>query len=223
MLSLTLAWTVLANPLKPVVLQTEWHCCSHICIIPSAETKLLLPPLRGHIYTASVSTRVADTRTENKWQLTHYLHHHKSGDVKKEYTFIVYLSSRTQRAQCSCSCTTTRLAHQSAWRGLKTWSWAPHGKRTAKVCTHWAFRKERAAGVVPVFTLLQKKSQVHFARVSNTTVRSHQDQIEVDWTQGLMHKLINDHLCRWFQHWTCIICLEKELSVPVSIQCLCHS
>lgn len=44
----------------------------------------------------------------------------------------------------------------------------PKWKRTAEVCTHCTCRKERAAGVVPAFTLLQKKeSQVHFARVSN--------------------------------------------------------
>lgn len=32
-------------------------------------------------------------------QLTKYQHHHSSGDVKEEHTFIVDLSSRTQRAQ----------------------------------------------------------------------------------------------------------------------------
>lgn len=47
---------------------------------------------------------------------------------------------------------------------------------TAEVCTNYTVRKERAAGVVPAFALLQKKSQVHFARASNTTVRSRRDQ-----------------------------------------------
>lgn len=75
--------------------------------------------------------------------------------MEEEYTFIVDLSSRTQLAQCRCSCTTTRPACQSRWRGLKSWRDLTLGlkwKRAAEGSTHCTFRKERAAGVVPAFT-----------------------------------------------------------------------
>lgn len=99
----------------------------------------------------------------------------------------------------------------------------PKWKRTAAVCTHCTFRNDRAAGVVPAFTLLQKKSQVHFARASNATLKNHQDQpvvIQVRYKiRGLMHMVFSVTIC------ACgfsigVVCLDKEssyvYSVPVS-------
>lgn len=70
-------------------------------------------------------------------------------------------------------------------------------------------RKERAAGVVPAFTLLQKnkKSQVHFAKASNT--RSRQDRSES--TKQRAQSILSDRVCLWFQHRSCM-CLSGEKS-----------
>lgn len=63
-------------------------------------------------------------------------------------------------------------------------------KSTTESHTSYTFRKEKAAGMVPAFTLLQKNSQVHFAGASNGTSRSHQDQSKISKRRP-MHKLTN--------------------------------
>lgn len=73
-------------------------------------------------------------------------------------------------------------------RGVQDLISGPKWKSTTNAHTHCTFRKEKAAGVVPAFTLLQKKSQVHFARASNSTSRSRQDQSEMSKRRP-MHKL----------------------------------
>lgn len=67
---------------------------------------------------------------------------------------------------------------------------APKWKSTTESHTIYTFRKEKAAGMVPAFTLLQKNSQVHFAGASNGTSRSHQDQSKIS-KRCPMHKLTN--------------------------------
>lgn len=126
--------------------------------------------------------------------------------MEEEYTFIVDLSSWTQQAQCRCSCTTTRLVCQS---GLgrdvpQDWSLAPKWKSTAEVCTHRTFRKERAAGVVPAFTLLQKKIVKCTSLEPQTPLfRSQQDQCKLArlsfYIRALMHKLkvFSVTICAW--------------------------
>lgn len=212
-----LAWTVWANRLS---YRQKRHRCSHLRIIPSAEMKLLLlPSVRSYLH---IFHNYQGCWQENwkQTQLTKY--HHESGDAEEEYTFIVDLSSRSQRAQCWCRCTTARLACQSGRRGSQ---W----KSTAEVCTNYTVRKERAAGVVPAFALLQKKSQVHFARASNTAVRSRQDQPE---STGLGFCI--GAWCTKHSQWLSVLVVsalrvalsvwrERELSFPMSVQCLCHS
>lgn len=73
-------------------------------------------------------------------------------------------------------------------RGVQDLISGPKWKSTTNAHTHCTFRKEKAAGVVPAFTSLQKKSQVHFARASNGTSRSRQDQSEMSKRRP-MHKL----------------------------------
>lgn len=65
-----------------------------------------------------------------------------------------------------------------------------NGKAQPESHTNYTFRKEKAAGMVPAFTLLQKNSQVHFAGASNGTSRSHQDQSKISKRRP-MHKLTN--------------------------------
>lgn len=105
--------------------------------------------------------------------------------------------------------------------GPKKW------KSTALVCTRCTFRKERAAGMVPAFTLLQKKSQVHFAGASNATFRSHQDQPKIRklsfYITHKVTKAFSVTVCACgFSIGVALSVLEKELSfsyvcsVPVS-------
>lgn len=111
---------------------------------------------------------------------------------------------------------------RGSWGGGGAWSWALNGKAQPRVCSHCTFRKERAAGVVPAFTLLQKKkkSQVHFARASNVTFKS-QTQF-LHYIRALMHKLNVSYLCLWFQHCGVALSVWRK-GFPMSIQCLCHS
>lgn len=124
-------------------------------------------------------TRVVDARTENKcsWQSVDII----TSLVMWRRNIHSLLTLAAEPSEPSVSAAVQPRGwpvSQGGW-GLKTCQdliLGPNWKSTAEVWTDCTFRKERAAGVVPAFTLLQKKSQVHFARASNTTFRSHQDQ-----------------------------------------------
>lgn len=153
-----------ANPVRTgCPTDRNTNCCSHFSIIPSAETAAAV---WGHIYEFSISTRGIDTRTENKcrWQSV--------------ITSLMILWRRNIHSLLTLAAEPSEPNVGAAVqpRGWPVSQGFPKWKRTAKVCTYCTLRKERAAGVVPAFTLLQKKSQVHFARASNTTFRGHQDQ-----------------------------------------------
>lgn len=102
-----------------------------------------------HIHRGFSLTRQRET---NSWRQI-YRHHHKSSDVEIEYTFIVDLSSRTRRAQSLGVMGGRLLYKRGAGPSAKTDGGAPSLRMQRTT------RKERAAGVVPAFTLLQKKKK----------------------------------------------------------------
>lgn len=182
---------------------------------------LLLPSLRSYLHIFHICQGCWH-ENRKQIQLTKYQHHHKSGDVEEEYTFIVDLSSRTQRAQCWCRCTTARLACQSRWRGLNGGAQprfahtAPSGRRGLLV---WSLPSLCCRKRVKC-TLLEPQTPP--SGVSKTNP-SWPNSVFVSGSDARTQGILSDYLCLWFQHWSCIVCLEKELRFPMSIQCLCHS
>ncbi len=83
------------------------------------------------------------------------------------------------------------LANQGQGVGALRLDLGPEMKQHSQgLYTHRTFRKKRAAGMVPAFALLQKKSQVHFAGASNATSRSHQDRPKMGKLSFyIMHKV----------------------------------
>lgn len=195
---------------EPVVLQTEMpllftlqyysQCWNGCCC-----------PVWGHIYT--ISTRVVvDTRTENKCSWQSIIIITSLTMMKRNIHSLLTLAAEPSEPRCRCSCTTTRLAGQLR---LKVGLGASRPGKAQPRFVHDtpSGRKGLLAWSLPSLCC-SKKSQVHFARASNATFRSHQDQSKSSfYIRGLMHKL---SLCLWFQHWSCIVCLEKELlSFPI--------
>lgn len=77
---------------------------------------------------------------------------------------------------------------------------------------HDTVRKERAAGVVPAFTLLKRKNQVHFAWAWNTTVRSPTHKLKAsEVTRCARGFSIGVALSVWTKS-----CVFNIYSVPVS-------
>lgn len=127
---------------------------------------LLLPSLRSYLHIFH-NYQGCWHENQKQTQLTKY--HHESGDAEEEYTFIVDLSSRSQRAQCWCRCTTARLARQSGWRGLS-------GKAQPRFAqTTPSGRRGLLVWSLPSLCC-RKRVKCTFARASNTAVRSRQDQ-----------------------------------------------
>lgn len=143
--------------------------------------------------------------------------------MEEEYTFIVDLSSRTQRARCRCSSTTTRLACQS---GSGSWTFKTWTQKESPGYTHCTNKEGEGCWHGPCLHFVAEKSQVHFARASNATFRGHKDRSQVDWPRFLLSgpnaQTLSDYLCLWFQHRS-LHCLSEEraefsyvYSVPVS-------
>lgn len=176
-----LAWTVGANPVKT--------CCPTDRNATAVHTSVLFPvlklncccPVWGCIYTSFCIYQGYRNITENK--------------CSRQNINIITSSLVMQRRNIHSLLTlAAEPSEPSAGAAVRPRGWpvsqdggasrpnknrilGPQWKSAAEVCSHCTFRKERAAGVVPAFTMLQKKSQVHFARASNTTFRSHQDQM----------------------------------------------
>lgn len=177
------ATTVRTSVLK----QNISHCCR---------------PLWGQICTPHASTTVVDTRTENKCS-GQERRHHKSGDVEEEYTFIVDLSSRTQRAWRRCR----RGERVSQGGGIEGGEgsrsglhWDPKRESAALAYTHCTWRKKRAAGVVPACALLRKESSA-LCYGLNATFRSHRDR-RWGWCQDRVFFRQRGRLGVWL----CVLC-----------------
>lgn len=219
-----LVWTVWANRLS---YRQKRHRCSHLRIIPSAEMKPLLPSLRSYLH---VFHNYQGCWHENwkQTQLTKY--HHESGDAEEEYTFIVDLSSRSQRAQCWCRCTTARLACQSGWRGVsgkaqpRFAQTTPSGRRGLLV---WSLpslccRKRVKCTLLEPQTPLSGVVKTNPGRPNSGFVSELDAQKHPQWL----------YLCLWFQHESCIVCLEREswvflclfsACVTAKVQTICGS
>lgn len=187
-----LAWTVWANRLS---YRQKRHRCSHLSIIPSAEMKLLLlPSMRSYLH---IFHNYQGCWQENwkQTQLTKY--HHESGDAEEEYTFIVDLSSRSQRAQCWCRCTTARLACQSGRRGLsgkaqpRFAQTTPSGRRGLLV---WSLPSLCCRKRVKC-TLLEPQTPLSGVV---TTDPSWPNSVFVSEPDA--QSILSDYLCLWFQH-----------------------
>lgn len=108
-------------------------------------------PVWGRIHT---STRVVDTRTENKrsWQSIVARH---MVTWRRNIHSLLTLAAEPSEPNVGA------VVQPRGWpvsQGRADLG-PLNGKAQPRVCTHCTFRKERAAGVVPAFNLLQKKKK----------------------------------------------------------------
>lgn len=104
------------------------------------------------------------------------------------------LAAESQQARSRCSSTTTTQGGRASRGGCWT-----QRKTQSPGSTHCTTRKERAAGLVPAFTLLQKRVKCTFAKASNVTFRRHKDQFRLTelsfYHEGLTQSILSDCAC----------------------------
>lgn len=120
------ATAVHSSVLIPVL---KWNCCCR---------------LWGHIYASSISTRVVDTRTESSWQsITNLVM------WRRNIHSLLTLAAEPSEPNVGAA------AQPLSWsisQGQVAGLWDLNSKESPGY-THCTNRKERAAGVVPAFTL----------------------------------------------------------------------
>lgn len=124
-----------------------------------------------------LSTRVVDARTENKcrWQSIDIITR-RVMQRRNIHSLLTLAAEPSKPSAGAAAQPRGRPISQGRW-GLKTWSWALNGKaQPGSLCRlHLSGRKGLLVWSLPSLCC-RKRVKCTFARASNTTFRSHQDQ-----------------------------------------------